>query len=144
VHFFSLGPMFAKQDLLRSQIVQQQNNIAGIDGEISPRCRRRGRSGRAGARASPPCARNPSRLPPSLRAMQNGLVPPERMAPLVEAILRANGRLKLVSVRTLPVEPLLRRAKPAGAPARDHAADLQPDLQPPSRPRPAVSATASN
>ena len=31
---------------------------------------------------------------------------PERIAPLLESILRANGRLKLVSVRTLPVDPL--------------------------------------
>jgi MSHA biogenesis protein MshJ len=38
--------------------------------------------------------------------MQKGLVAPERMAPLLETILRANGRLKLVSLRTLPVEPL--------------------------------------
>jgi MSHA biogenesis protein MshJ len=38
--------------------------------------------------------------------MQQGLVAPERMAPLLESILRANGHLKMVSVRTLPVEPL--------------------------------------
>ena len=36
------------------------------------------------------------------------------MGPLVEGILRANGRLKLVSMRTLPAEPL---AAPGAAPA---------------------------
>ena len=42
----------------------------------------------------------------SLLAMEHGLVPPERMAPLVDTILRANARLKLVSMRTLPVESM--------------------------------------
>ena len=55
-------------------------------------------------------------LATSLRAMQNGLVAPERMAPLLEAILRANARLQMVSMRTLPVEPVMGGATPA-APA---------------------------
>jgi MSHA biogenesis protein MshJ len=38
--------------------------------------------------------------------MQKGLVAPERMAPLIDTILRANGRLQLVSMRTLPVSSL--------------------------------------
>src|SRR5205823_13782809 len=57
------------------------------------------------------------RLGDSLRAMQQGLVPPERMAPLLESILRANGRLRMAAVRTLPVEPL------SGIGARKGAAD---------------------
>jgi MSHA biogenesis protein MshJ len=46
------------------------------------------------------------RMDQGLRAMQSGLVPPERIAPLLESILRANGRLKLVSMQTLPVSAL--------------------------------------
>jgi MSHA biogenesis protein MshJ len=118
VYFFGLGPMFAKQDLLRTRIVQQQNNLEGIDNEIREKVeasqvdpdaptRERIRAARAQLDA----------LATSLRAMQNGLVPPERMAPLVDGILRANGRLQLVSMRTLPVEPVSGAAKPQTAPA---------------------------
>jgi len=118
VYFFGLGPMFAKQALLRTRIVQQQNNLEGIDNEIREKVeaaqvdpdaptRERIRAARAQLDA----------LATSLRAMQNGLVPPERMAPLVDSILRANGRLQLVSLRTLPVEPVLGAAKPQAAPA---------------------------
>jgi MSHA biogenesis protein MshJ len=95
--------------------------------------------------------------------MQNGLVPPERMAPLVEAILRANGRLQMVSMRTLPVEPVMgtaAAAAPASAPvpaaaAGDAApapgtpgamvqlaanlASLQPQAQPQATLRPAAA-----
>ena len=68
--------------------------------------------------------------------MQNGLVAPERVAPLLETMLRANGRLKLVSMRTLPVSSLSDLGKddagqdaspPVGAAAGKPAAQ-DPDL----------------
>lgn len=107
VYFLALQPMFAKQEALRRLIVQQQNHIEGIDNEV-----------RAKVEAAQVDPDAPTRLQLgevraeteslalSLRAMQNGLVAPERMAPLVETILRAHGRLQLVSMRTLAVEPV--------------------------------------
>jgi MSHA biogenesis protein MshJ len=124
MHFLALGPMFAKQDLLRTQIVQQQNNLAGIDNEISEKVAAAQVDPDAPTRARIAAVRaQTDALATSLRALQNGLVPPERMAPLVEAILRANGRLQLVSMRTLPVEPLLGAARPQpAAPSASEAA----------------------
>jgi MSHA biogenesis protein MshJ len=114
MHFIGLGPMFAKQDLLRSQIVQQQNNLEGIDNEIGEKVKAAQVDPDAPARERIAAVRaQTDALAVSLRAMQNGLVAPERMAPLVEAILRANGRLQLASLRTLPVEPVYGSAKPA-------------------------------
>jgi MSHA biogenesis protein MshJ len=102
-----IGPLLRKQELLRSQVVQQQNNIAGINAEITDKLKAAEADPDAPARARLGETRAESaRLGESLRAMQQGLVPPERVAPLLESILRANGRLKMVSVRTLPVEPL--------------------------------------
>jgi MSHA biogenesis protein MshJ len=116
VHFFALGPMFAKQGLLRTQIVQQQNNLEGIDNEIGEKVKAAQVDPDAPTRERIAAVRaQTDALATSLRAMQNGLVPPERMAPLVEAILRANGRLQLVSMRTLAVEPLLGAGKPQAA-----------------------------
>ena len=129
MHFFGLGPMFAKQDLLRTQIVQQQNNLEGIDAEIGDKVRAAQVDPDAPTRERIAAVRAQTEaLATSLRAMQNGLVPPERMAPLVEAILRANGRLQLVSLRTLPVEPVLGAAQPqaAGASAADTPAAGKP------------------
>ncbi|MGJ7918707.1 hypothetical protein ACI48D_24960 [Massilia sp. LXY-6] len=102
-----LGPLLRKQELLRSQVVQQQNNIAGINAEITQKLQAAAADPDAPARARLAATREESgRLTESLRAMQQGLVAPERVAPLLEAILRANGRLKMVSLRTLQVEPL--------------------------------------
>ena len=122
MHFFGLGPMFARQELLRNQIVQQQNNLEGIDNEIRDKVQAAQVDPDAPARTRLVAVRGETEaLAGSLRAMQNGLVPPERMAPLVEAILRAHGRLQLVSLRTLPVEPVTGKEK-AQAAAADAAA----------------------
>jgi len=102
-----IGPLLKKQEILRSQVLQQQNNIAGINEQIGEKLREAAADPDAPVRARLAAVRDESgRLSDSLRAMQQGLVAPERMAPLLESILRANGRLKMVSVRTLPVEPL--------------------------------------
>jgi MSHA biogenesis protein MshJ len=108
MHFFGLGPMYAKQDLLRNQIVQQQNNLEGIDNEIRDKVLAAQVDPDAPARARTLEVRGQiDSMAASLRAMQNGLVPPERMAPLVDSILRADGRLQMVSMRTLATEPLM-------------------------------------
>lgn len=118
VYFFGLGPMFAKQEQLRARIVQQQNNLEGMDNEIREKVEAAQVDPDAPTRARIAAARAQlDGLATSLRAMQNGLVAPERMAPLVDSILRANGRLQLVSLRTLPVEPVLGAAKPQAVPA---------------------------
>jgi MSHA biogenesis protein MshJ len=138
--FFGLGPMFAKQDLLRKQIVQQQNNLEGIDNEISAKVKAAQVDPDAPTRERIATVRAQTEaLATSLRAMQNGLVPPERMAPLVEAILRANGRLQLVSLRTLPAEPVEGRAKPQVAAATAPAATTPASTaDTPAAPRPAA------
>jgi MSHA biogenesis protein MshJ len=62
--------------------------------------------------------------------MQKGLVPPERIAPLLEAILRANGRLKLVSLKTLPVTTLTDGSTPKPAPGAPAPANGTPATAP--------------
>lgn len=120
-YFTSLGPMFQRYAALRGQISQQQNNLVGLDGEIAQKIRDYQRDPDAPTRARIQTVQGESaQLGDGLRAMQKGLVPPERMAPLIDTILRANGRLKLVSMRTLPVtslnEPREAEAKPEPAP----------------------------
>lgn len=114
--FFGLKPMFAQQEALRRQIVQQQNHIEGLDNEVRSKVEAAQVDPDAPARERIAAARAQTEaLAGSLRAMQNGLVPPERMAPLVDTILRANGRLQLVSMRTLRVEPVVGEQPGRGA-----------------------------
>ncbi|HEX9174264.1 MAG TPA: hypothetical protein VF861_16565, partial [Telluria sp.] len=119
VHFSVLGPMFKKQAALRVQIAQQQNNLAGIDGEITSKVQAYALDPDADARLRlAALAAETAQLGDKLRAMQRGLVAPERMGPLLDTILRANGQLRLVSMRTLPVSSVGESAlPPASQPA---------------------------
>lgn len=128
-YFMGLGPMLAKQAGLRMQIRQHQNNVAGVEGEIMQVLKEYQRDPDADTRAKLAAVREESaRLGDSLRAMQKGLVAPERMAPLIDTILRSNGRLQLVAMKTLPMEPL-------NDPSRDPA---------PKAPEAATAATAAS
>ncbi len=48
-------------------------------------------------------------------AMENSLVPPERMPNLLEALIGRNSGLRLISLRTLPVSPVLDKTTPKAA-----------------------------
>ena len=105
--FMVLGPLQRKQEALRSQMVQQRSDLESINGLIVQKLQAAEADPDAPVRMRLAAVRGETeRLSSELRAMQRGLVPPERIAPLLESILRANGRLKLVSVRTLPVDPV--------------------------------------
>ncbi|MCC2972619.1 type II secretion system protein GspM [Massilia sp. IC2-476] len=120
-----LAPIYKQQEALLEQILQARNDMMGIDAEIAARVTAYQVDPDAPAQARLEAVKQESaRIGDALLAMQNGLVAPERMAPLVDAILRANGRLQLVSMRTLPVETISGRAAttaatpaPAAAPA---------------------------
>ncbi|MEW6759965.1 MAG: hypothetical protein AB1437_04010 [Pseudomonadota bacterium] len=128
-----LAPIYRQQDELQEQIDQQRNNMMGIDAEIAAKVTAYQNDPDAASRTRlESVKRESAQLADSLLAMEHGLVPPERMAPLVDAILRANGRLQLVSMRTLPVETISGRAATAGAAG----------AVPPATPAPAPAAEA--
>ncbi|MGF6274479.1 MSHA biogenesis protein MshJ [Massilia sp. UYP11] len=118
-HALVLSPMDAAREALRSQIAQQRADMAAIDDAITGRVQAFQLDPDAPARTRLNALRQEvGQLGDQLLAIEHGLVPPERMGPLVDGILRANGRLKLVSMRTLPVEPLAgpARSSPTSAP----------------------------
>lgn len=117
-----LGPLLRRQAELQAQVNQQNNNLAGMDGEIAQRLRDYQVDPDAAVRTRLDVVKAESaQLGETLRAMQKGLVAPERMGPLIDAMLRANGRLKLVSMRTLAGSSL-NEASPG---------DAKPDVAPP-------------
>ncbi|NHZ38020.1 hypothetical protein [Massilia rubra] len=99
-------PLFARQKTLRNQISQQQNNMLGIDAEITAMAQSNAVDPDRDNRARLAVIKGASaRLSDSLRTAHNSLVTPESIAPLLERILKANGRLRLVGVKSLPAIP---------------------------------------
>lgn len=118
-HALLLAPTEARQQALREQLAQQRTEMAAIDEAIAGRVQAFQLDPDAQARAQLNSLRQEmGQLGDQLLAIEHGLVPPERMGPLVDGILRANGRLKLVSMRTLAAEPV---AGPDAAPAASAA-----------------------
>ncbi|WP_296949793.1 type II secretion system protein GspM [uncultured Massilia sp.] len=121
----ALGPALQKQERLRAQIAQQRDQVAALEAETAQKLAIGRNDPDAPLRERLGAVRaDTERLTGDLRAMQKGLVPPERVAPLLESILRSNARLKLVSMKTLPVGSLsdLAVQSAAGDPARPGAA----------------------
>lgn len=105
VFFLYLNPTYAKQKALLVTMSQQRDMIAGVETEIAqtmlahtvdPDAADRARLLRIQGEAQ--------QLSSALMAMQQGMVPPERMTGLLERITRAHRSLRLTSLRTLPDE----------------------------------------
>ena len=103
--YLFLNPIYAKQKALLATMAQQRDVTAGVEAEIAqtmlahtidPDAADRARVERLKAESQ--------QLSNSLMAMQQGMVPPERMTGLLEQILRAHRGLRLTSLRTLPDE----------------------------------------
>jgi MSHA biogenesis protein MshJ len=124
-----LNPLLARQKLLRAELTQQQDNIAGIDREIGQQLQAYSQDPDSAGRARLAAIDSENeQLASRLRAMQNGLVAPERIAPLLETILKSNGKLQLVSMKTLPVSPV--REGAATAAKAEPAAAVAPAVPP--------------
>ncbi|ATQ77492.1 hypothetical protein CR152_25550 [Massilia violaceinigra] len=99
-----IDPLFARQKTLRNQISQQQNNMQGIDAEITAMVQAHAADPDLASKARLAAIRNASAtLSNQLRTAHSSLVAPERIAPLLESILKSNGRLRLVGLKSLPV-----------------------------------------
>ena len=108
------GPLARKEAALRSTLQQQAVTIDGINADIAAKARAYANDPNEALRKRLGEVRaETARTSEELRTMQKGLVPADRIAPLLETILRANGRLKLVSLKTLPATTLTDAAAPA-------------------------------
>jgi MSHA biogenesis protein MshJ len=113
-----LSPLLARQKVLAAELAQQHDSIGGVDREIAQQLQAYTQDPDAAVRARlAAVAGDTEQLAGKLRAMQQGLVAPERIAPLLAAIIKSNGRLELVSMKTLPVSPVGAAATPAKAEA---------------------------
>jgi MSHA biogenesis protein MshJ len=112
------APLSRKEAVLRQTLAQQAGAIDGVDADIASKARAYANDPNDALRKRLAALRaETERTSADLRTMQKGLVPPERIAPLLESILRANGRLTLVSLKTLPVTTLNDGAATPAAPA---------------------------
>jgi MSHA biogenesis protein MshJ len=132
LNWLVLEPQFLKQRKLAEQIKQEQITIAALDATIQQRLKARNDDPDAADRARLADLKQQVKQAQSgLLDMQKGLVSPDRMASLLEDILKRNGGLHLVSLKTLPVagltDALAGSEKDGKASAGGRAAPNQPN-----------------
>ncbi len=104
LYFGLLNPQHDKQTALRSKINQARNHIDGFEADIAVRAREYAADPDAPNRIKLAAAQGDvEALGTSLRNMQKALVPPDRIVPLLASILHNTKRLRLVSLKKLPV-----------------------------------------
>jgi MSHA biogenesis protein MshJ len=112
----SVEPLLNKQKTLRLQVKQQQNQISGIDSEIAAMAQGFVVDPDAATREKLKAVRHEiDTTSEGLMAVQKGLVAPDKIAPLLDHLLRGNGKLKLMSMKTLPVAGLNEAMQPSVA-----------------------------
>lgn len=117
--FFFLNPAYAKQKTMLTTMAQQRDVLAGVEAEIAQTMLAHTVDPDTAERARLQQIKGEAQvLSTSLMAMQQGMVPPERMTGLLEQILRTHRSLRLTALRTLPEDvPAAAAPKPGEAPA---------------------------
>ena len=102
-----LDPQYAKQSKLSQQIKEQQAQIADIQHQIQQRVKAQANDPDYDVRMRMQALRQRAQqMNDALGDVQKGLVPPDRMAALLESVLKKNDKLLLLSLKTLPVKRL--------------------------------------
>lgn len=109
---FFLNPLLQQQKKLSSQVVQQQEKMKEIQGQLSALLQAKQADKDAPQRERIRQLREQIATGDAfLKETQDKLVPPDRMAHLLEQVLVKNGQLQLVSLETLPVSNFIEQAE---------------------------------
>lgn len=107
-----LDTQFAQQKKLSQQIRQDQGKVAEMQLEIQRKVQAHSLDpDKSGQTKQTQLRQQAEQLRNELLGMQKNLVAPEKMSLLLEDLLKRNGKLKLVSLKTLPPENLTREDK---------------------------------
>lgn len=104
INTFFLDPLLAKQKSLSSQVIQQQERMKETQAQLTALLQAKQADEHAPQRERIRQLREQiAKGDAYLKATQDKLVPPEKMAALLEQVLAKNASLQLVALDTLPV-----------------------------------------
>jgi MSHA biogenesis protein MshJ len=103
-----LEPLLVKQKRISAQVVQQQEKMKEVQAQIAALLQAKQDDANSPQRERIRILRQQIAEGASyLKGRRDKLVPPEKMAQLLEQVLNKNGRLQLVALNTLPVSLLI-------------------------------------
>lgn len=95
-------PRVAQEKRLLQQAVQEKAKIASLRAEIQLKAKERSDPDVESRMRLQQLTKEIAQAQESMRNVQNGLISPDKMAALLEDILKRNNKLRLMSLKTLP------------------------------------------
>ncbi len=109
---FFLEPQFDREKVLSQQVEHDQSQVAQMQAQILALAKSYAEDPNAAKRKQlNALLQKSNQMRSALQDMQKGLVAPDKMATMLEDILRRNGKLRLAALHTLPVSDLLESDK---------------------------------
>ncbi|HEY5799148.1 MAG TPA: MSHA biogenesis protein MshJ [Burkholderiaceae bacterium] len=146
-NYLLLDPLLLRQKRLSAQVAQDRTQTEAINAEISAKLAQSAVDPDAPSRMRMAELRQQvGEKQRMLADMQRGLISPDKIAAVLETILRHNGTLRLVSLKTLPVADLqsvAEEAARAAAPAAQAQAQTQTPSPAAAKPAPAAKSAQS-
>ncbi len=124
-----VDPAVTRSKALATKLAQQQKELQSIQLNIQELVKRQANPDAAPLARRDDLKRQIAEIDASVKNMQSGLVPAQRMNALLQDMLARNSRLQLVALRTLPVTPLVEKRDAADKP--DAAAPASRSLDKP-------------
>jgi len=116
VNALFLDPLLEKQKKVSAEVVQQQEKMKQVQAQIAALLQARQADANSPLRERIRVLREQiAEGNTYLQGRRDKLVPPEKMAQLLEQVLNRNGRLQLVALTTLPVSLLVEPSDEAAA-----------------------------
>lgn len=123
-----LDRQFAKQKQLSNQVTEGQTQINQLRVQIAQSVQARNDPDAADRERLQALKQQSAQMQSVLLDMQRGLVSPDRMTVLLEDILKRDRKLRLLSLKTLPVSSLSGTAPADVRPAQGNAAAVPPSV----------------
>jgi MSHA biogenesis protein MshJ len=115
-----LQPLLSKQKIVLGQVVQQQEKMKEVQAQMNSILQAQQANANSPQRERIRVLRQQiAEGDEYLKSRRDKLVPPEKMAQLLEQVLNKNGHLQLVSLETLPVSLLIEPPGDADSKAKE-------------------------
>ncbi|HJV74995.1 MAG TPA: type II secretion system protein GspM [Noviherbaspirillum sp.] len=106
-----IDPLFREQKALSNQLQQDQGKISAIQAQIQQKIRSQSEDPDAANREIlKKLIQQARQLAGEMNALEKGLVSPDKMPQLLQSLLKRDGKLQLVSLKTLPSASLTEMA----------------------------------
>jgi MSHA biogenesis protein MshJ len=127
VFSLALAPQLESRARLATQIAQQEQDLAALRAKVQEIAEQARNPDAAVTAQLAEVRRQVARIDDKFKAIEHKLVPPDKVASLLQAMLERSHGLRLVALRTLPPSGLI---EPAAAAAQEPK--VSPDKAPPA------------